>query len=313
MHTSTVRRSLEQTLVTTMLATMLAACGSNTTSPAQNDASVTGTGVTPPYCTDKPAAALSDLSGRWVIKEMGSLLVTAPAVSTLRTQTILYAIADMTSTGIAVRLEGRYCDRNEVDSATSLVKVAIPDAWAHTGSPFVRTGTYTPIDGSAVLAIDPLVEVFGATLDNPTDPLPTDPTDPRIVDVDGDLHPGLTVNLTGLFTASLYSVQRQTTSMLGIPVSANRIEGTLSFLSEQTVVGSTNPQVQALYSAATNSADFDICRSTFAMVRVGAAAAGVDGGTSGVDGGAAGIDGDTTGASGIGCEWVRANEATLFP
>lgn len=307
-----------------VLAVLAAGCGSNSPS---HDAQAADTASTqdalvasPPYCTlATPSTALADMSGTWVMRAEGSQVVNAPTIGKLQTKSIFYILVSINQTGTLVRAEGNYCDRAEVDDPRSPVKVVIPDAWAHTETPVVRTGSFVPgVDGVGVLTIDPLPEVAGAVLANSTDSLPTDPSDPRVVDSDNDGNSGITVSLTGIFTANLYSVQRQTTSFVGIPVAADRVEGTLSFTSEQTVLGSTNPNVTALYRQSQSGPDPIVCDSTFAMVRVfhsttnpGAGADGgdVDGGgvETAADGGGA-VDGGV-----INCDWVRAREAALFP
>ena len=312
-----------------VLAVLAAGCGSNSPS---HDAQAADTASTqdalvasPPYCTlATPSTALADMSGTWVMRAEGSQVVNAPTIGKLQTKSIFYILVSINQTGTLVRAEGNYCDRAEVDDPRSPVKVVIPDAWAHTETPVVRSGSFVPgVDGVSVLAIDPLPEVAGAVLANSTDPLPTDPIDPRVVDSDNDGNPGITVSLTGLFTANLYSVQRQKTSFLGIPVASDRVEGTLTFESDQTVLGSTNPNVTALYRQSHSGPDTDICDSTFAMVRVFRSTIGpstvvdggeVDGGS--VDGGAVdgtAVDGVAVDGGAINCDWVRAHEAELFP
>jgi len=309
-----------------VLAAWAAGCGSNSPSPdAVQAADIVSTQdalvASPPYCSlATPSAAVADMSGTWVVRAEGSQVVNAATIGALQTKSIFYILVSISQTGTAVLAQGNYCDRAEVDDPRSPVKVVIPDAWAHTETPVVRTGFFVPgVEGVGVLTIDSLPEVAGATLANPgTDPLPTDPSDPRVVDSDNDGNPGITVSLTGLFTANLYSVQRQTTSFVGIPVAADRVEGTLTFTSEQTVLGSTNPTVTALYAQSHSGPDPVVCDSTFAMVRVSHStigpSAGWDGGEvdgGGVDGGA--VDGAAVDGGAISCDWVRSNETSLFP
>ncbi len=303
-----------------------AGCGSNSPSPdaaqaADAESAQDTPAASPPYCTlATPSTALADMSGTWVVRAEGSQVVNAATIGALQTRSIFYILVSIGQTGTIVLAQGSYCDRAEVDDTKSPVKVVIPDAWAHTETPVVRTGSFLPgSDGIGVLSFPSWPEVAGATLANPgTDPLPTDPSDPRVVDSDNDGNPGITVSLTGLFTANLYSVQRQITSFLGIPVAADRVEGTLTFESDQTVLGSTNPTVTALYAQSLSGPDPVVCDSTFAMVRVSHStiglSAGVDGGE--VDGGSpddGAINGAAVDGGAIGCDWVRANEAVLFP
>jgi hypothetical protein len=111
------------------------------------------------------------------------------------------------------------------------------------------------------------------------------------------------------------------------------VEGSLAFSSIQNVLGSdpaslTDPNSlvgAALTKPGTTSPDPTLCNSTYVMVKIaGAPGGGVDGGDvdggdvdgGDVDGGdvdGGGVDGGgVDGGGGVSCEWVRANEASLF-
>jgi hypothetical protein len=251
------------------------------------------------YCTSKPALpTVTNVSGTWVIRALATQVVQAPILTTpLHPKTLFYMVINMTQSGTDIVAEGRYCDRAEIDQPGSLITVVVPDKWAHTEKHVRRPGTLVVGgDGVPVLSFPLLVELAGAVPDATTDQLPVSVTDPRVIDEDGDGHPGITINLTGTLTGSLYSVQRQTTAITAIPVAADRFEGILDFGSEQKVLDSNPALITALYGQAAAYPDPATCSSTFAMVKV------ADGST--VDAG----DG-----SAVGCEWVRANEAVLFP
>jgi len=232
---------------------------------------------------------------------------------------VYYLLLDVSQYGTEVVVDGRYCDRTEIDPPTSVAPVLIPDAWGHLESPVHRTGVFAAgSDGIPVLSLSSKVEnggveVFGATLANPdTDRLPTDISDVRLADIDSDGHPGLTVCLGGLMQGScLYTVQRQSTAITAIPVASDRVEGALAFSSSQNVLASNSTNVVALYQSSTILPDPTPCNSSFAMVRISAGAASVDAGA--VD--AAGVDGGSAvdGGGAVGCAWVRDHEANLFP
>jgi hypothetical protein len=272
-----------------------------------------------PFCTGKAAlASVTDLTGVWVARIAGAQVVTAPIVGVMRNQTVLYLLLSITQQGTVVLADGRYCDRIQVNGPTAIAPISIPNAWAHTETPVHRPGTFTiGPDGYPVLRFSAVTEVIGAVLAQPGDPLPTTTTDPRVIDEDLDLNPGITIVLSGQALAgSIYAVQAQTTAIDAIAVAPNRLEGALTFSTAQNVLASNPPALAILYSQGSSGADPVVCNSSFAMVKVGDAAT-VDGGgaTDGgaMDGGLGGgvLDGGTSGA--ITCEWVRTNEATLFP
>jgi hypothetical protein len=110
-----------------------------------------------------------------------------------------------------------------------------------------------------------------------------------VVDTDNDGFPGITVNLTGaLLSGSLMSVQRQTTTLHGLAVAADRIEGGMIFASDQSVVESDPASIKKLYQLSKSSADPAECASSFVMVKVPEEDAGA-----------------------VDCDWVRANESLL--
>jgi len=271
---------------------------------------------TSPYCTSKPAlASVTDLSGTWVVRMVGSQIVSPGFVSPFGTQSFFYLLMTIKQTGTDVVADGRYCNRIEIDSPKSIAPVTISEAWAHTEKSIHRTGTFAPVnDGTPVLNFTPSVEVAGAVINPSIETLPTSATDPRVIDEDGDGHPGITVTLSGsMVSGSLYSAQEQTTSVLAIAVAPDRVEGSLAFSSIQNVLGSNPASLSdpkslvgaALTKPGTTTTDPVLCNSTFVMVKIATApvGGGADGG--GVDGG--GVDGGT-----LSCEWVRANEDSLF-
>ncbi len=273
-----------------------------------------GGGAPSPYCTSKSAlASVTDLSGTWVMRVVGSQHVTAIGTN-LYPKSVFYIVTTISQSGTGITADGHYCDRTEIDAPGTLVPVIIPDKWAHTEKPIHRTGSFVPgSDGVSVLSFPDKTEVAGAVLASDTDPLPTDPLDPRVIDEDNDGYPGITVKLGGIAPGSLYSVQKQITSVVAVPVAPDRLEGALTFTSSQVVLDSNPTTLATLYAQSTTLPDLTACASTFAMVRVGGLPA-VDGGAidaSAMDAGD--IDGGGTGNSAVSCAWVRANEAVLFP
>ena len=256
---------------------------------------------------------MPDLSGTWVMRLTGSQAVSAPIVGIVHTKSEFYILATLAQNGTDWVANGRYCDRVEKDPSTNIVQVIIPAPWAHTEKPVTRSGGKLALasDGTWVLTFPRLVETAGAVLASDSDPLPTAVDDPKVIDEDGDGHPGITVGLSGQsFSGDLYSVQKQMTSITAIAVAQDRVEGALEYSSLQNVLSSNPPNLVALYPQNQPPAsDPVLCNSGFAMVRI-ASAGTVDGGA--VDAAALDAGADTDGGS-VTCEWVRANEGVLFP
>ncbi len=303
-------------------------CGGGSSTPdagaVETEAGAQETAAPLPYCTSKPAlGSVTDLSGTWVVRMVGSQVVAPGFVAPFHTQSVFTILMTIRQTGTVVAADGRYCDRSEIDPPSALAPVVIPDQWAHTEKTIQRTGTFAlGGDGFSVLSFSPpLVEVAGAVPDPADATLPTSAGDSRVIDEDGDGHPGITVNLNGQsISGSLYVVQEQTTSVLAIAVAPDRVEGALTFSSMQNVLGSyptslSDPNSlvgQALTKPGTTSPDPTPCSSTFAMVKI-ADLPGQGGAVDGGDVDAGDIDDGGVDGGAIGCEWVRAQEAILFP
>jgi hypothetical protein len=260
-----------------------------------------------PFCSNHQAVpSLTDLTGTWVARMVGAQIVFSP-VGSIHIESVAYQLLTLRQDGQDIAVDGRNCDRTEIDPPGALVPVIVPPAWAHTEKPVHRRGSFAPgIDGVPVLTLPPYVENAGAVLAPGDTTLPTQASDPRVIDEDGDGNPGITVVLNGQsISGSLFSVQQQTTAVSAIPVASNRLEGALSYTSAQNVLDSNPSSIASLYKLSTTASDPVLCNSSFDMVRVSEGP--VDGG-GGDDGGVA-IDGGT----GPSCEWVRDNEAVLFP
>jgi hypothetical protein len=235
-------------------------------------------------------------------------VVNAQYVGVMHTQNIYYLLLTIAQDGTSLVADGRYCDRKVVNSpkTSNLASVVIPDAWAHSETAVHRPGSFSVgLDGIPIFALSTYPEIIGATLATSADALPNTIDDLRLVDQDGDTKPGITVVISGVINGSLYSVQRQITAVSAIPVTTDRVEGALTFTSEQNVLGSDPSSLAGIYAAASTTTDPELCNSGFVMVRISNVTT-VDGGTA-IDGGES-VDGGS-----VGCEWVRANEAVLFP
>jgi hypothetical protein len=223
-----------------------------------------------------------------VAKLTGAQIVNSPLTKAMHNQNVYYQLFTIQQTGNAISMDGHYCDRTEVNDTNAFVPVAIPNAWAYTETVIHRTGEIAAsAAGYSVLNLPALFEAIGANLASPSDTLPTAADDPRVYDEDGDGQPGITIRLSGLVTGSVYSAQAQTTTVSAVAVSPTRLEGALTFVSNQNVLASDPSTIKSLYSSSTTAPDSAVCASTFVMVKISAADA-------------------------PNCASVRAQETTLF-
>ncbi|MCK5828545.1 hypothetical protein KAH43_08505, partial [Candidatus Bipolaricaulota bacterium] len=91
--------------------------------------------------------------------------------------------------------------------------------------------------------------------------------DPRLVDLEGDGHPGMTIeaSILGLFKGKCYAVQRYRYRLDGTVFNANTIIGLIDWTSEQTVVAATNSLFMESFS---DDTDPDPTKHQFVMIRI---------------------------------------------
>ena len=70
--------------------------------------------------------------------------------------------------------------------------------------------------------------------------MPTDGTDPRIIDMDADGKPGATLLASGIATGEIYFAQRKTLSLTGVVRGADESFGLLTHKKEQLVIDATS-------------------------------------------------------------------------
>ena len=94
-------------------------------------------------------------------------------------------------------------------------------------------------------------------------------TDPRISDVDGDGHPGVTFQVDGTIDGEVYIVNRNIVDINAVVTGADRIEGHSHTVQEQKVVAAMPNLLR--FDSITATPNPDANSSTFLMVRLAAA------------------------------------------
>lgn len=110
------------------------------------------------------------------------------------------------------------------------------------------------------------VELRAVELENPADdPLPTEPDDPRIIDLDADGQPGLTARVSGLVDGEVYLVQRAVTRLTGQVSRDGHLDGLLGWTAEESIVAADDPLLE---TGAPFEADADPSQSVFLSTRL---------------------------------------------
>lgn len=114
------------------------------------------------------------------------------------------------------------------------------------------------------------LQLFGAKLSEPlTEPMPTSSGDPRVVDSDGDGHPGGTLLVGAL--CQLYAANRALSQVVGEFVAPGRIEGGALHDTTQVALGSSSSFCAQAFATVPNQP-----HNAFVMARVDAAGLGLD-------------------------------------
>ena len=138
--------------------------------------------------------------------------------------------------------------------------------------PVVTVGglaTSTAVGGGYASA--PMAELWGLDLEDPVnDEFPSGPDDSRIIDSDGDGHPGATL-VFGTNVCDAYLFQRTSTIYSGSFVAFDRIEGTAVSTTEQVIIDATTMFCKTRYDSRPNDS-----RNIFARQRVDGAGGSID-------------------------------------
>jgi hypothetical protein len=227
---------------------------------AADDTSESGS-VAAPACRDLPPGRPLT-PGLWASRQRITGLVGLPPTGTLsEVTTTLLVLHDVVEEGGATRVTHRIC-RLSQPRMSGVETLFRPQFVA--GVP--RNTVTATIDGDRVTFPRDRV-ILGAALEDPdNDPLPTEPSDPRVVDGDGDGQPGMTVVLQGLFQAQLYITYRHFIALEGVADAAGCVSGVLKGAIEQTQLGASEEELLAFDFSPRPHPDPDI--NTFVLVPV---------------------------------------------
>jgi hypothetical protein len=194
------------------------------------------------FCTVCLGAGV-DLAGGWVLLQVYPQIAVLPLAGEVTRTSYIVQWVDIEQEGAMLTMTDRYCF-TIIDDGTPLVSTRIPDAFMASLEPTPRTATLEDRGDTIRFIQDPYLEVRGAVLEKPeSDSLPTNSSDPRVIDQDEDGNPGMTVSVSilGFIEGQTYIVQRVRYVLSGEIVSPDRVEGIIEWSDEQTVLEATHP------------------------------------------------------------------------
>lgn len=186
--------------------------------------------------------AWPDLEGEWATIQVLVATANLPILGSITIHTVIGALTRVTQSGSYLVLQDRYCFTHATPSSW-LFRTQISDRVMQSISPPPRHVTLRLTDCDVRFEQDWHTEVRGAILVDPeADALPSAHNDPRVVDLDGDGHPGMTIHasILGVMNGDCYAVQRYRYSLDGTVFDGNTIVGFVDWTSEQNVLAATH-------------------------------------------------------------------------
>lgn len=245
------------------------------------DTTIADTAEVSETTTEVDASGMTgEVEGRWAMLETQTALVTTQLLGTQVQTSSSYYLADLADGKMTVTL----CDWLTED-ASKLTTTRMGDQVLGSLGPFERSFTVTPTEAGFDFTVASGVALRGVTLTDPTsEEMPTESTDARVIDQDGDDKPGITLIVQGTVNGALYVAHRHAAALDGALASDTRITGLTDWTTEQIIFGSDPALISAQKPVAITHPDASL--SHFVMVKVGAS---------------------------DDCDAIKAQRATLFP
>jgi hypothetical protein len=204
-----------------------------------------------------------DLTGVWAAKMVTADVYNLPIGATNSNVTMLMRM-DIAQSGNVASLTMKLC--NIQTDPIQGVTIVYPQTAVDSMPQMQTSVTLNGGVGSSYMT-PPIVLLVGWTSSMPlTDTIPSDPSDPRVIDEDNDGNPGVTILVTGLINASIYAVDRNIVTLHGTITGADRVDGLNTTSSDQYVLGSSSALVTP--GPINSTQDPDPSKSTFVMVRM---------------------------------------------
>jgi hypothetical protein len=209
-----------------------------------------------------PEVPGAELAGRWAHYD-----VVAYEEPTMKTLIISYGFTDFTvEDGRLVESE-EFCHAEQASDQP--IETTISDAATQAIVPESTPVEVTEIDGGLRVQRPATPTPVGIDLEDPAEePLPQDPSDPRIVDDDGDGKPGITVEVAvgGAPLGEIYLARREIFAYDMATDGPDTVTGTVTDSSEQLLIGASDPVLAATPAQWTQFED--LSRSPIILRRV---------------------------------------------
>lgn len=207
----------------------------------------------------------ADYAGTWAQLRVQTLRVNFPLLGEMKVSNTWVLRMTMTAEGRALTIAAEACELTH-DTGTSLLHTEFPLSAVHRQGGLRGRATLREEDGELRFFQARHHLVFGANLADPAhDALPAEATDERVTDAEDDGHPGVTLTLRGAMNGAIYMVVRSWLTLRGVAGGGNRIDGTIQWGEDRSVLEATSP---LLTNLPVGRADDDPSSSYFRTTRI---------------------------------------------
>ncbi|NQW62357.1 MAG: hypothetical protein HQ461_05970 [Deltaproteobacteria bacterium] len=184
-------------------------------------------------------AATTDLTGTWAQVVVHRSLSAIPVVGDVASQTTTRLLVMLSQESGLVQARAKVCGMHIEGS--KLVRTSIPPALVRAMPEQLWHTRVSATEGRLELAPWSRWDVLGARLQEPSrDALPTEASDARVFDQDGDGKPGVTVAVRGMIDGEIFVTQKGWSELRPDRVTADSISGSVRWRQTQTILGASS-------------------------------------------------------------------------
>jgi hypothetical protein len=207
-----------------------------------------------------------DLTGTWSSRIINSQCFDSPTLGKDTVNITTLSLVTITQNGNTANTTTQVCSveltpfagSQTTYPAAAISAIVVPPQVSALSGDTIGS-TYVPARRVALLG-------WAATGDPATEALPTMANDSRNIDADADGNPGVTFNVAGTVSGSVYIVNRNIVDIDAVVTSVDRVEGRSHTVQEQKVVDAMPGILR--FSSITATPNPDASSSTFLMVRL---------------------------------------------
>lgn len=205
----------------------------------------------------------ADYAGTWAQLRVQTTRADVPLLGETKVVNTWVLRVTATADGRALSMTAEACELTH-DTGSSVMRTEFPLEAVRRQGGLRSRATLREEEGELKFFQARHYLVFGAELADPAgDELPTELLDERIVDAEGDGNPGVTLKLSGVLNGAIYMVVRSWLTLRGVASGGDRIDGSIEWGEDRTVLDATSPLLTSLPTSRADNAG-----SYFRMTRV---------------------------------------------